>query len=96
MAKFVQKNTNRANGEEWEYQDRRQELVFIGQGLKHERIQAALDQCLLNCEEMALGPERWKESMGGSDHIQLSLAGERIKWTIEELDEDPEESSGIL
>ena len=88
VAKFVEKNTKRTNGEEWEYQDRRQELVFIGQGLKHERIQETLDRCLLNCEEMALGPERWKESMDGFDHVRLSLAGERIKWTIEELDED--------
>ena len=95
VATYVNKNLYKANGEAWHYEDRRQELVFIGHGLKHEYIQSTLDQCLLNEEEMLLGPERWKESMGESDHIQLTLVGERIKWTIEELDED-QETAGAL
>ena len=32
----------KVNGEEWEYSDRRQELVFIGQGLKHDAVQEIL------------------------------------------------------
>ena len=90
VAEFVHKRMKKDNGEAWEYEDRRQELAFIGQGLNHEFIQRTLDQCLLNDEEMLLGPERWKETMGDSDRIRLSLLGERIKWTIEELDEDQE------
>merc|ERR1719432_198836 len=62
--------------ETMEYADRRQELVFIGQGLKHEVIQKLLDQSLLNDEEMALGPEKWEETMADDDTIQLAIPGE--------------------
>ena len=61
------------NGEEWKYADRRQELVFIGQALKHEAIQKILDQCLLNDEEMEMGPEKWAEAFADVDKIQLAL-----------------------
>lgn len=51
--------------------DRRQELVFIGQDLKHKEIQDLLDSCLLSDDEMALGVDGWKATMGdillGSD-----------------------------
>merc|ERR1712176_1748957 len=46
------------------YGDRRQELVFIGQDLKHEKIQKILDDCLLPDETMALGVDGWKATMG--------------------------------
>merc|ERR1719264_2267963 len=62
-AELILKDMQQPNGEEWKYADRRQELVFIGQGLKHEVIQKLLDQSLLNDEEMALGPEKWEETM---------------------------------
>lgn len=39
--------------------DRRQEVVFIGMGIEQERLISALDDCLLNDEEMAAGPDIW-------------------------------------
>merc|ERR1712165_618711 len=57
----------------WEYKDRRQEIVFIGHRMKSQVIQDLLDQCLLTEEEMALGPEMWKETMEEVDIIKLSL-----------------------
>ena len=69
----------RPDGEEWRYADRRQELVFIGQGLKHEAIQGILDRCLLNDLEMDLGPEKWEESMADLDRIHLTYLNVSIK-----------------
>uniref|UniRef100_A0A7S0TCK8 CobW C-terminal domain-containing protein n=1 Tax=Pseudo-nitzschia delicatissima TaxID=44447 RepID=A0A7S0TCK8_9STRA len=46
------------------YGDRRQELIFIGQDLKHEIIQQLLDDCLFPDEVMAQGPDAWKAIMG--------------------------------
>ena len=43
------------------YGDRRQEIVFIGQGLDEERARRALDACLLNEAELAAGPDSWKQ-----------------------------------
>merc|ERR1712083_671708 len=61
------------SGEDWEYKDRRQEIVFIGHGMKSGAIQELLDKCLLTEEEMALGPEKWKETMEHLDPIGLAL-----------------------
>lgn len=41
--------------------DRRQEVVFIGMDIEQERLVSALDDCLLNDEEMAAGPDVWKK-----------------------------------
>jgi len=89
-AELILKDMQQPNGEEWKYADRRQELVFIGQGLKHEVIQKLLDQSLLNDEEMALGPEKWEETMADDDTIQLAIPGEDDEGEGEEEDEDEE------
>ena len=77
-----------ANGEEWQYGDRRQELVFIGQGLNHSAIQSRLDQCLLTDAEMVLGPEQWKETF--EDPIQMQGPEEGG----EEEEEDGQDDEG--
>ena len=59
--------------QEYEYQDRRQEIVFIGHRMKEAAIQDLLDQCLLTEEEMALGPDKWKETMEDEESIVLEL-----------------------
>merc|ERR1712060_410358 len=82
LAKLVLKDIHKENGEEWPYADRRQELVFIGHNLKHGSIQKMLDQCLLNDEEMKMGPDKWEESMAPFDKIQLSM---------DDFYDDPEE-----
>merc|ERR1712048_1304984 len=80
----VMSDIRKEDGTEHEYGDRRQELVFIGMGLKHEAIQNLLDQCLLNDDEMKQGPEKWEEDMIDEDKIQLMLDDE------EEEDEEGE------
>ncbi len=49
--------------EQWEepFGDMRQELVFIGQGLKKGEITDALDQCLLSNDELLRGKAYWLE-----------------------------------
>lgn len=42
------------------YGDRRQELVMIGQNLDRAALEAALDACLLDDDEMAAGPAAWQ------------------------------------
>ena len=41
--------------------------------MNREVIQNILDECLLTDEEMALGPEMWKETMEEFDNINLEL-----------------------
>jgi len=49
--------------EQWvePFGDMRQELVFIGQGLDQEAVTQALDDCLLNEDELLQGKAYWKE-----------------------------------
>ena len=79
------------SGEEWEYKDRRQEIVFIGHGMKHDVIQKILDECLLTDEEMALGPEKWLETMEEDDNIQLGLEQGEYEIIDESNDEETED-----
>merc|ERR1711881_579841 len=93
---LVLADMTKPDGEEYLFQDRRQEIVFIGHGTNRQAIQEILDKCLLTDEEMALGPEKWKETMEDLDHIKLELrdedadydeleAREKEKETIEEV-----------
>ena len=88
---LVRKDMTKGDGEEWPFADRRQELVFIGYRLKHEVIQETLDNCLLNDEEMKMGPEKWEESMASTDKIKLCLDDE-YNGTLAVDDEESEVS----
>ena len=91
---FCLQDMQKENGEEWEYKDRRQEIVFIGHGMKCDSIRKILDECLLTDKEMALGPEMWKETMEEFDNIKLNLdefEGEENEKEDECIDEDCED-----
>jgi len=89
------KELTKPDGEEWEYGDRRQEIVFIGHGMKRDVIRKLLDDCLLNDEEMALGPEKWKETwddvLGELDEEDGEEEGEEDEEDDEEGEDDEEE-----
>ena len=88
---LVMADMRKESGEEWEYQDRRQEIVFIGHRMKREKIQELMDECLLTDEEMTLGPEKWKETMMHLDIINLVLGDkEEEECEDEECEEDCE------
>lgn len=67
-----------AKGGEWG--DRRQEIVFIGEGLDHDGLEAMLDACLLTDEEF----ESWKGVMR-NDGVEDE---EKRREMLEELFED--------
>ena len=90
---LVRKDLNQENGEEFPYADRRQELVFIGMRLNHAAIQKELDQCLLNDDEMKMGPEKWEEAWGDEDKIRLYLGGDEDDLT--DIDEEEENDENI-
>ena len=45
--------------------------MFIGKDLNHESIQKSLDDCLLNDQELELGPKEWLETWDFVDKIRL-------------------------
>ena len=55
--------------------------------MKVGAIEKLLDECLLTEEEMALGPEQWRETMEHLDRVNLALEDEEE----DEEDEDEEE-----
>ena len=78
-------------GEQHEYRDRRQEIVFIGRNIKESAIRELLDSCILTDEEMALGPTKWKETMETEDSITLDFDGGAKNGVFEEDENDDEE-----
>ena len=92
--KLVLQDIRKPSGEDWEYMDRRQEIVFIGHRMKSQVIQDLLDQCLLTEEEMALGPEMWKETMEEVDIIKLSLDEEGEDEECDDEDCEDEDCEG--
>jgi G3E family GTPase len=93
-AELILQDMKQPNGVEWKYSDRRQELVFIGQGLKHETIQKILDKCLLDDKEMKMGPEKWGEAFADVDKIQLTLDFGDDEEGEEEEEEENDEDEG--
>ena len=60
---LVRRDMETPDGEEYKYKDRMNRVA----------IQSILDSCLLTDEEMALGPDQWRETMAHLDTIQLEL-----------------------
>ena len=58
--------------------------------MKIGAIENLFDQCLLTEEEMALGPDEWKETMEHLDRVNLVLEDEEEDGE----DEDEEEERG--
>jgi G3E family GTPase len=69
---------------EWQspYGDRRQELVFIGQDLPKAEMLAALQECLLDDQEMTLRADRWEEHFS-DPFASWSLAEEDHQHALE-------------
>ena len=87
------KDIKKEDGTEWEYKDRRQEIVFIGHGMKTEVIRKLLDDCLLTEEEMELGPKMWKKTMEKHDQYKFKLEDSDDDMDSEESEDDDDDES---
>ncbi|KAF1734795.1 putative metal chaperone YciC [Beauveria bassiana] len=89
---LVQHDINK--GGEWG--DRRQELVFIGEGLDHKGVEALLDECLLTNVEMADWERVMRDPAHGEDLDKLKDALQELfddgfpDWAGEPGDDDDE------
>ena len=59
--------------------------------MKVGAIENLLDECLLTEEEMALGPEQWRETMEHLDRVNLALEDEEEDEEDEEDEDEQEE-----
>ena len=87
----VMKDIKKEDGEDWEYKDRRQEIVFIGHGMKIEVIRKLLDDCLLTDEEMELGPRMWKKTMEKYDKYKFVLEDSDDNMDSEDSEDDDDD-----
>jgi len=87
---LVKADMVKEDGTEYEYKDRRQEIVFIGHRMNKDAIQNLLDSCLLTDEEFALGPDNWKKEFAEFDQLNYELPEEDDEE--EEDEEDMDES----
>jgi len=88
---LVMKDMTTADGKVYQYEDRRQEIVFIGHRIDKDAVVRLLDQCLLTDEEFAFGPVMWKETMKECDKFNFDLEEEDEE---EEEEEDEEQEEG--
>jgi len=87
---LIKQDMTGPDGEEYQYKDRRQELVFIGHRMKGDVIQRLFDECLLTDEEMSMGEEKWKEMWDHLDTVKLTLPDDDEEEESEEDESDGE------
>ena len=63
--------------------------------MKIGAIENLLDQCLLTEEEMALGPDQWKETMEHLDRVNLVLEDEEDDEDEDEAEEEEEREGNV-
>ena len=74
--------------EDPEIGDRRQEIVVIGIQMDKDAVIAALDECLLDDEEMRMGSKRWEEEWENPFAVEVGEDEEEE----EEVEEGEEET----
>jgi len=91
---LIKQDMTGPDGKEYQYKDRRQELVFIGHRMKGDVIQRLFDECLLTDEEMSLGEEKWKEMWDHLDTVKLTLPDDDEEEEESEDESDEEDCDG--
>ena len=59
--------------------DRRQEVVFIGVGMKEDKIMELLDHCLLTEEEMLLYQSEAEKAQPDLVHVDFAAMSPKVK-----------------